>query len=71
MSAGERLEAARRLLAERGPAGARVEAAGDGGDIAAIRVDDESLDALLGDEGARLSEALRALGFRHVAVDLG
>lgn len=68
MSADPRARAAERLLAERGLAGARVDAEGD---VAAIRADDAAAAALLGERGAALADEVRALGFRYVALDLG
>lgn len=60
---------ARELLAERGIAG-EVEVEGHQGEIAALRVAGSAWERLVGEEGERLTEALRALGFRYVALDL-
>lgn len=59
-----RIRAAEALLAERGLAGTRVEALGDVGEIAVLDPGEREIpDELVG--------ALRALGFRHVTLDLG
>ena len=70
MSADPRLPEAERLLAERGIAGATVSPEGPEGEIAAIRLPSDALAAIL-DAGPELAGAVRALGFRYVAVDLG
>jgi hypothetical protein len=64
-----RTGAAERLLAERGVPGAEVRAEGPDGEIAAIRLPSADLAPLLEDPEA--ADAVRSLGFRYVAVDLG
>ena len=66
----DRIAAAERVLAAHGLAGASLEAAGHTGEIAALAVPGAEWERLIGPEGQRLSEGLRALGFRYVAVDL-
>jgi hypothetical protein len=61
-----RLEQARRMLESAGVAGATVEAAGHESDIAAIVAPVTQLPRL-----QELAPALKALGFRYVALDLG
>lgn len=63
-----RIAAAERLLAERGLPDAEVSAEGTEGEIAAIRLPGGP-EALLAER--ELTKAVRALGFRFVAVDLG
>ncbi len=60
-----RVDAAVRLLRERGLPTARVRAAGREGEIAAIEAPAAHAPAL-----AALAPELRALGFRYVALDL-
>ena len=67
-SLAARLRAAESVLAEQGLAGARVEALGDAGEMAVLDAPQgelalERVEAVVG--------ALRALGFRHVTLDLG
>lgn len=64
-----RLAAAARLLAERGIPGAQVRTEGPDGEIAAIRLPSADLAPLLEESDA--ADAVRSLGFRYVAVDLG
>ena len=66
----ERISAAERVLAAHGLECASVEAAGHGGEIAALSVPGAEWVRLTGPEGRRVSEDIRALGFRYVAVDL-
>ncbi|MDQ3521011.1 MAG: hypothetical protein M3434_01555 [Gemmatimonadota bacterium] len=66
----DRIVAAERVLAAHGLAGASLEAAGHTGEIAALAVPGAEWERLIGPEGQRLSEGLRALGFRYVALDL-
>jgi hypothetical protein len=68
---GESAAAAERLLAERGLSGARVTAEGPDGEIAAIRLPEGALPGVLAAADSGVAEAIRALGFRYVAVDLG
>lgn len=66
----ERIAAAERVLASHGMAGASVEIAGQAEEIAAVTVPRAGWDRMLGVEGRRVSEQIRALGFRYVALDL-
>jgi PP-loop superfamily ATP-utilizing enzyme len=66
-----RAAAAERLLAERGVRGATVSVEGDAGEIAALHLPDDATEALIGERGAEIAEAVRALGFRYVGIDLG
>jgi hypothetical protein len=58
------------ILREHGLAGARLESAGPGSEIAVLSVGHADWDRLLGDEGVALSARLKELGFRHVALEL-
>ncbi|HEX2093911.1 MAG TPA: hypothetical protein VHG28_16020 [Longimicrobiaceae bacterium] len=64
-----RIAAAGRLLAERGISG-EVSVEGYEAEIAAVRVPAEAWKRVAGEEGAVLSDELRALGFRYAALDL-
>ena len=67
----DRLPAAERVLAEAGFAGARVTVEGHEREIAAVRVAPGDWERLLeSDEGRRVAERVKALGFRYVALDL-
>ena len=66
----ERIAAAEQSLAGHALQGASVEAAGHEGEIAALSVPGAAWERLIGPEGPRLSEEIRALGFRYVALDL-
>ena len=68
--ADPRLAEAGALLAERGLAGAELRVEGHQAEVAALRVPAAAWEEVLGPEGARLTEALRGLGFRYVALDL-
>ena len=70
MSADARIARAERALAEHGLPGATVAAEGPEREIAAVRVSGAAWERLLGPDGARLAEALKAAGFRYVALDL-
>ncbi len=65
-----RVEAAERLLAEAGISGAEVEVEGHEREVAALRVTAGAWEGMLGDDGRRLADGVRALGFRYVALDL-
>lgn len=69
-SGGEREGRAEGLLAEVGITGGRVTAEGQESEIAALRVPAACHEWLLGPQGRRLAERIRALGFRYVALDL-
>ncbi len=66
----ERIAAAERVLAAHGLAGASVEAVGHNGEISALSVPGAEWARLIGPEGYSVSEDMRALGFRYVALDL-
>lgn len=70
MSADPRVARAEALLATRGIAGAAVSVEGHEREIAALRVPGAAWERLAGEEGARLAEELKGLGFRYVALDL-
>ncbi|HLU25552.1 MAG TPA: hypothetical protein VKZ58_07585 [Longimicrobiales bacterium] len=65
MNANEKCRAAEALLHENGLPGARVRAEGHAEEIAAVNVPPESVAKL-----AALAPAIKALGFRYVALDL-
>lgn len=65
----DRIRAAEGILREAGVAG-RVTAEGHDASIAAIRVSAAAWAELTGDSGRAISERIRALGFRYVALDL-
>ncbi|HEU0014327.1 MAG TPA: hypothetical protein VFQ45_11620 [Longimicrobium sp.] len=65
-----RAAVAARALAEQGIAGAGVEVEGHEREIAAVRVPPDEWERMLGDDGRRAAEAVRAAGFRYVALDL-
>lgn len=67
MTAAER---AVEQLAGLGYPDADVRAEGPQGEIAAVRVAPECWARAAGDDAARIDAALRALGFRYVALDL-
>lgn len=64
-----RIARAAALLAERGIAG-EVAAEGHEAEIAALRVPPELWERVAGEEGARLADELKRLGFRYVALEL-
>ncbi|MBW3629515.1 MAG: hypothetical protein KY464_09475 [Gemmatimonadetes bacterium] len=66
----ERCEAAARVLRAAGLSGAGVAAAGPEAEIAVVRVAVTEWSRLLHPDAAALVAALKAEGFRHVALDL-
>ncbi|HEX2204261.1 MAG TPA: hypothetical protein VHG91_13215 [Longimicrobium sp.] len=70
MSGDARVALAERVLAGHGVAGATVDAEGPEREIAAIRVPAEDWARLMGPEGARIADEVKAAGFRYVALDL-
>lgn len=70
MSADERIAAALRALAGHGVHGATVEVEGHQGEIAAIRVPAGEWERMMGAEGTPIADAVKAAGFRYVALDL-
>jgi PP-loop superfamily ATP-utilizing enzyme len=69
-SADARVPQALAALEEAGVPGASVEVEGHEREIAAVRVPADAWARLLGEEGARLAAAVKAAGFRYVALDL-
>ena len=67
---GDRLIEAERVLMRHGIAGTRVEVAGHAEEIIALAIPDASWERMLGPGGRAISEQIRALGFRYVALDL-
>jgi hypothetical protein len=63
--ADERVEAVEALLRREGIEGAQVSAAGGAGEIAALSVEHRHAARL-----AALAPAIKALGFKYVALDL-
>jgi PP-loop superfamily ATP-utilizing enzyme len=70
MTADPRIAEAERLLAAHGVFGAAVSVEGHEREIAALRVPDGAWARMMGDDGAAIAAAVRALGFRYVALDL-
>jgi PP-loop superfamily ATP-utilizing enzyme len=59
------------LLTELGILGATVEAAGHEDEIALVRTHGATADRLLDEHRAEVTERIKGLGFRYVALDLG
>jgi hypothetical protein len=70
VSVDPRVAAAERALAEHGVSGAMVEVEGHEREIAALRVPEGEWERMMGPDGARLADAVKAAGFRYVALDL-
>jgi PP-loop superfamily ATP-utilizing enzyme len=70
VSADERAARAERALADEGVYGASVEVEGHEAEIAAVRVPSAAWERMLGPDGARIAQAVKAAGFRYVALDL-
>ena len=70
MSGDPRIAAAERALAEHGLCGAEVEVEGHEREIAALRVPEAAWARMMGPDGVRLADAVKAAGFRYVALDL-
>lgn len=70
MSTDDRIARARRMLEEIGLFAATVDAEGHEREIAAIRVSVDDWERLVGEEGVRVAERVKAAGFRYVAIDL-
>ena len=70
MSADPRIAHAERALAEQGLHGATVEVEGHEREIAALRVPEAEWARMIGPDGVRLADAVKAAGFRYVALDL-
>jgi len=70
VSADERVAAAERALADRGVYGATVDVEGHQREIAAVRVPPTAWERMMGPDGASIADAVKAAGFRYVALDL-
>jgi hypothetical protein len=70
VSADARVAAAERALEDEGVYGASVEVEGHEREIAALRVPGAAWARMLGPDGVRLADAVKAAGFRYVALDL-
>jgi PP-loop superfamily ATP-utilizing enzyme len=70
VSADERVARAERALADEGVYGASVDVEGHEREIAAVRIPAAEWERLLGPDGARIAGAVKAAGFRYVALDL-
>jgi len=70
VSADERIAAAERALRDEGVYGASVEVEGHEREIAALRVPGAEWARMMGPDGVRVAEAVKAAGFRYVALDL-
>ena len=70
MSADPRIAAAVKTLAEHGVHGATVGIEGHQHEIAAIRVAPADWERMMGQDGAAMADAVKAAGFRYVALDL-
>lgn len=70
MSTDARVAAAERSLAEHGVYGAAVEVEGHERDIAVIRVSADQWEGMLGPGALGVTSAVKAAGFRYVALDL-
>lgn len=70
MTGDPRLPLALAVLAEHGIHGADVSVEGHEREMAAVRVPAAAWERMMGDEGARIAAAVKAAGFRYVALDL-
>lgn len=70
MSADERIPAALRALAEHGVHSATVDVEGHQREIAAVRVQSADWERMMGPDGTAVADAVKAAGFRYVALDL-
>lgn len=70
MSTDDRIATAKRALADLGLFGATVEVEGHQREIAAIRVPAGEWERMMGPDGASVADAVKAAGFRYVALDL-
>jgi PP-loop superfamily ATP-utilizing enzyme len=70
VSTDPRLAAAERVLADHGVYGARVEVEGHEREIAALHVPEPTWARMMGPDGVRIADAVKAAGFRYVALDL-
>jgi len=70
VSADARIAAAERALEDAGVYGASVEVEGHEREIAALRVPGAGWARMMGPDGVRIAGAVKAAGFRYVALDL-
>ncbi len=70
MSGDDRIASAERALADAGVYGASVDVEGHEREIAAVRVPSGEWERMMGPEGLALAQAVKAAGFRYVALDL-
>jgi hypothetical protein len=70
MSGDARIAGAERALADHGVHGATVGVEGHQDEIAAIRVPSSEWERMMGPDGAAIASAVKAAGFRYVALDL-
>jgi PP-loop superfamily ATP-utilizing enzyme len=70
VSGDPRIPAAQAVLAGHGVSGARVEVEGHEREIAAIAVPEAEWERMMGPDGALVARAVKAAGFRYVALDL-
>jgi hypothetical protein len=70
VSADERVARAEAALRDEGISGASVEIEGHEREIAAVRVPETDWERMMGPDGVRAAEAVKAAGFRYVALDL-
>ncbi|MFL5383298.1 MAG: hypothetical protein ACJ8GN_12335 [Longimicrobiaceae bacterium] len=70
MSADPRIAATQRALAEHDVHGAEVGVEGHEREIAALRVPGAAWARMMGPDGVRIADAVKAVGFRYVALDL-
>jgi hypothetical protein len=70
MTADARIAAAEQALADQGVHGASVDVEGHEREIAAVRVPSGEWERMIGPGGAAIANAVKAAGFRYVALDL-
>lgn len=70
MSGDDRIASAERALADAGVYGASVDVEGHEREIAAVRVPPAEWERMMGPEGPAFAQAVKATGFRYVALDL-
>jgi len=70
VSGDQRIASAERALADAGVYGASVDVEGHEREIAAVRVPPSEWERMMGPEGVSIAQAVKAAGFRYVALDL-
>lgn len=70
MSADARIARAEAALRAEGINGASVDVEGHEREMAAVRVPEADWERMMGPAGVRAAEAVKATGFRYVALDL-